>query len=77
MMLGEVDHQSRGTGASSVCLALTPCRCCASPPHHPTPPPQIDDPAYAFPMHGCGGVWGTLFVGLLAKEDYVVQVGRG
>ena len=35
---------------------------------------QIDDPASAFSIHGLSGIWGVLFVGLLAKEQYVVDV---
>ncbi|KAL6751395.1 putative ammonium transporter [Haematococcus lacustris] len=35
---------------------------------------QIDDPCQAFPMHGMAGIWGMLFVGLLGKESYIVQV---
>jgi hypothetical protein len=35
---------------------------------------QIDDPAEAFPIHGFSGVWGVLFVGLLAKEQYVNEI---
>ena len=35
---------------------------------------KIDDPAYAFSIHGLSGIWGVLFVGLLAKEDYVVAI---
>lgn len=29
----------------------------------------------AFPMHGICGIWGVLFVGLLAKEEHIVEVG--
>mmetsp|Transcript_13091 Transcript_13091/g.32025 ORF Transcript_13091/g.32025 Transcript_13091/m.32025 type:complete len:322 (-) Transcript_13091:129-1094(-) len=35
---------------------------------------QIDDPAMAWPVHGLCGMWGMLFTGLLASEDYVVEV---
>jgi len=35
---------------------------------------QIDDPAGAFSIHGLSGIWGVMFVGLLAKEDYIIQV---
>ena len=35
---------------------------------------QIDDPASAFSIHGLSGIWGVLFVGLLAKEQYVIDV---
>ncbi|KAG2488753.1 hypothetical protein HYH03_012751 [Edaphochlamys debaryana] len=34
---------------------------------------QIDDPLSAGPMHGFCGAFGVLLVGLLAKEEYVVQ----
>jgi ammonia channel protein AmtB len=29
---------------------------------------KVDDPLSAAPMHGFGGMWGVLFVGLLAKK---------
>jgi ammonium transporter, Amt family len=35
---------------------------------------KVDDPVSAFPLHGMCGAWGLLFVGLLAKEDYISQV---
>jgi len=35
---------------------------------------QIDDPLSASPMHGFCGAWGVLYVGLMAKEQYVLQV---
>ena len=39
---------------------------------------RIDDPLEAFPMHGMCGVFGVIFVGLFAKEGYVLQAyGRG
>lgn len=28
----------------------------------------------AFPMHGLCGIWGLLFTGLLAKEQFIVDV---
>ncbi|KXZ50468.1 hypothetical protein GPECTOR_16g642 [Gonium pectorale] len=34
---------------------------------------RIDDPLSAAPMHAFGGAWGVIFVGLLAKRDYVCQ----
>ncbi len=34
-------------------------------------PAQIDDPLNAVPMHGAVGAWALLFVGLLAKREYV------
>ncbi|GIL67339.1 hypothetical protein Vafri_20745 [Volvox africanus] len=34
---------------------------------------RIDDVVSAGPMHGICGAWGVLFVGLLAKEEYVRQ----
>ncbi len=36
---------------------------------------QIDDPLSAAPMHGFGGMWGALFTGLMAKQEYVTMVG--
>lgn len=35
---------------------------------------QIDDPLCAAPMHGFCGIWGLLFAGLAAKEQYINQV---
>lgn len=35
---------------------------------------RIDDPLSASPMHGFGGIWGVLFVGLLANPEYISQV---
>ena len=35
---------------------------------------QFDDPAGAFAIHGLSGVWGVMFVGLLANGEYVDQV---
>ena len=35
---------------------------------------QIDDPASALSIHGLSGIWGVMFVGLLAKEQYIVDV---
>ncbi|GAX83671.1 hypothetical protein CEUSTIGMA_g11096.t1 [Chlamydomonas eustigma] len=35
---------------------------------------QIDDPAGAFAIHGLSGIWGVMFVGLLAKEQYIIDV---
>mmetsp|Transcript_12480 Transcript_12480/g.16999 ORF Transcript_12480/g.16999 Transcript_12480/m.16999 type:complete len:497 (+) Transcript_12480:163-1653(+) len=34
---------------------------------------KIDDPLSASPMHGFCGMWGVLYVGLMAKEEYVKQ----
>ncbi|KAF5826679.1 ammonium transporter AmtB-like domain-containing protein [Dunaliella salina] len=34
---------------------------------------RIDDPLCAAPMHGWVGMWAVLFVGLLAKQEYVIQ----
>ncbi|KXZ49707.1 hypothetical protein GPECTOR_20g564 [Gonium pectorale] len=33
----------------------------------------VDDPLSAAPMHGFCGAWGTLFVGLLAKKEYLQE----
>lgn len=35
---------------------------------------KIDDPLSAGPMHGVCGAWGAVFVGLLAKQEYLEQV---
>ncbi len=35
---------------------------------------QVDDPVGAAPLHGGVGIYAVLFVGLLAKHDYVKQV---
>jgi Amt family ammonium transporter len=35
---------------------------------------QVDDPLAASPMHGFCGAFGVIFVGLMAKEQYVRQV---
>lgn len=35
---------------------------------------KIDDPLSASPMHGVCGAWAVLFVGFLAKKEYVMQV---
>lgn len=35
---------------------------------------RIDDPLSASPMHGVCGAWGVIFVGLLAKKEYVMEV---
>ncbi len=34
---------------------------------------KIDDPLSAAPMHGWVGMWACIFVGLLAKPDYIKQ----
>jgi len=34
---------------------------------------RIDDPLLAAPMHGFCGMWGIIFVGLMAKEEYVME----
>lgn len=34
---------------------------------------KIDDPLSASPMHGVCGAWGVLFVGLLAKKEYIID----
>lgn len=34
---------------------------------------RVDDPLAAAPMHGCCGMWGVLFVGLLAKEEFIAE----
>jgi len=34
---------------------------------------RIDDPLEACPMHGFCGAFGVIFVGLMAKEEYVLQ----
>ena len=36
---------------------------------------RIDDPVSAVPLHAGCGLWGLLFVGLMADEQFVVQVG--
>jgi Amt family ammonium transporter len=38
---------------------------------------KIDDPLGAAPMHGFAGAWGLFCVGLLAKEEYVLQAYGG
>ncbi|GMH33359.1 hypothetical protein BSKO_01193 [Bryopsis sp. KO-2023] len=38
---------------------------------------KIDDPLCAGPMHGVCGAWGGIFVGFLAKQEYVLQVYGG
>ena len=38
---------------------------------------KIDDPLCAAPMHGFAGMWGVFFVGLLAKQEYIIQVYGG
>lgn len=35
---------------------------------------KIDDPLSAAPMHAFTGMWACLWVGLVAKKDYVEQV---
>ena len=35
---------------------------------------KIDDPVGAAPLHGGVGIYAVLFVGLLAKPDYMKQV---
>ncbi|WP_139492344.1 ammonium transporter [Brevibacillus dissolubilis] len=37
----------------------------------------IDDPVYAFSVHGIAGIWGTLSTGLFATPKLVEQVGIG
>ncbi|MBO8164576.1 MAG: ammonium transporter [Brevibacillus sp.] len=37
----------------------------------------IDDPVYAFSVHGIAGIWGTLSTGLFATPELVEQVGIG
>jgi len=34
---------------------------------------KIDDPLAASPMHGFCGAWGVIYVGLMAKEEYVLE----
>jgi Amt family ammonium transporter len=36
---------------------------------------KIDDPLSAAPMHGFAGAWAVFITGLLAKKEYVIQVG--
>jgi ammonium transporter, Amt family len=38
---------------------------------------KIDDPLSAAPMHGFAGMWGLFFTGLLAKQEYILQVYPG
>ncbi len=38
---------------------------------------KIDDPLLAAPMHGFCGMWGLFFIGLLAKQEYVLQAYGG
>lgn len=35
---------------------------------------KIDDPLSAGPMHGVSGAWGSIFVGLLAKKEYLEEI---
>ncbi|AFC28831.1 ammonium transporter [Paenibacillus mucilaginosus] len=37
----------------------------------------IDDPIYAFSVHGIAGIWGTLANGIFAKPELVEKVGIG
>ncbi|WP_126425297.1 ammonium transporter [Brevibacillus marinus] len=37
----------------------------------------IDDPVYAFSVHGIAGIWGTLSTGLFATPELAAQVGVG
>jgi Amt family ammonium transporter len=37
----------------------------------------IDDPVYAFSVHGIAGIWGTLSTGLFATPELVEKVGIG
>jgi Amt family ammonium transporter len=37
----------------------------------------IDDPIYAFSVHGIAGIWGTLANGIFAHPDLVATVGVG
>lgn len=34
---------------------------------------KMNDPLEAFPIHGAGGVWGTIAVGLFNRKSYVVS----
>ncbi|EFJ47696.1 hypothetical protein VOLCADRAFT_61118 [Volvox carteri f. nagariensis] len=34
---------------------------------------KVDDPLAAAPMHAAGGAWGVVFVGLLAKKQYICE----
>jgi Amt family ammonium transporter len=34
---------------------------------------KLDDVVAAVPMHLCGGIVGTLFVGFFARKEYVVE----
>jgi Amt family ammonium transporter len=38
---------------------------------------KIDDPLSAAPMHGFCGAWGLFWVGLMAKQEYILQVYGG
>lgn len=38
---------------------------------------KIDDPVSAWALHGATGVWGVLYVGLMAQPNYVLQVYGG
>src|SRR5690606_14055722 len=37
----------------------------------------IDDPVYAFSVHGIAGIWGTLSTGLFATKELAEKVGVG
>ncbi|KAG1673174.1 hypothetical protein FOA52_015285 [Chlamydomonas sp. UWO 241] len=34
---------------------------------------KVDDPASSFSIHGLSGIWGMIFVGLLAKQEYILE----
>ena len=36
----------------------------------------IDDPVSAIPLHGMCGIWGLIFVGFFATDNFLNQVGR-
>jgi Amt family ammonium transporter len=38
---------------------------------------KIDDPVYAFSVHGIAGIWGTLSTGLFATPELAAKVGVG
>eukprot|EP00955_Chlamydomonas_euryale_P011919 128073-Chlamydomonas_euryale.AAC.1 len=61
--------------AFQACYALRHPSClhhAASTPTAPSPP-QIDDPASSFAIHGLSGLWGMIFVGLLGRQEYILE----
>ncbi len=56
--------QGQTSGCNDTSLSGQPIRCTSV---SVAVAAQIDDPAGAFSIHGLSGIWGMLFVGLLAK----------